>query len=114
VRALSTLDTYALTIVFDWLSHYPYLQNECPLESSVTLPPDLQYEYLPILYSELPPPSQNPPPIRVLLEFIIGLILSNLGIIILLLLIASLIALLMVFGRGKSSEDSQFLSYFPI
>jgi len=104
VLALSTLDIYAVSIVFEWLSHYPQPKNKCPLESSITLPLDIQYEYLPILYSDLPPPSPPASPLRILLEFIFGLIYSNIVIVFMLLLIISLMILLIAIIRVKGTE----------
>ncbi len=101
ILALSTLDLYAVSIVFEWLSHYPGAKNACPLESSITLPPEIQYEFLPISYSDLPPPN---PPYRTILDFISGLILSNLAIIFVLLLFMSLTILLVICTRTKSTQ----------
>ncbi|MEM3078021.1 MAG: matrixin family metalloprotease, partial [Nitrososphaerales archaeon] len=45
VIALSTLDLYGISVVFEWLSHYPYIPNICPSKSSISLPFYIQYEY---------------------------------------------------------------------
>ncbi|MGQ9719675.1 MAG: matrixin family metalloprotease [Nitrososphaerales archaeon] len=102
VRALSTLDLYGVSIVFEWLSHYPEPPNKCPSELSVILPQDIQYEYLPISYADLPP--QSPHSYKTLLDFVLGLINSPHGIVLLLLLSVTLIVLLVAIWRVKSTK----------
>ncbi|MEM3538260.1 MAG: matrixin family metalloprotease [Nitrososphaerales archaeon] len=55
VIALSTLDLYGLSVVFEWLSFYPQMPSICPSKTSLVLPSYIQYEYLPISYKDLPP-----------------------------------------------------------
>jgi len=102
VQALSTLDVYGISIVFSWLSHYPYQPNKCPSKSSITLPQNIQYEYLPISYMDLPPP--NPPLYKTPLDFVIGLISSHPEIVLLLLLSTSLIVLLLSIRKVKGTQ----------
>ncbi|MEM2955329.1 MAG: matrixin family metalloprotease [Nitrososphaerales archaeon] len=104
VIALSTLDLYGISVVFEWLSHYPYIPNICPSKSSISLPFYVQYEYLPISYENLPPPT--PPPYKTLLDFILGLISSPYIIVFLLLLTISLIILSVVIWRAMSTKET--------
>ena len=56
VLGLSTLDLYGLSTVFQWMSNSSN-QPYGPHQSSVTLPSSIQYQYLPISYENLPPPT---------------------------------------------------------
>jgi hypothetical protein len=60
VRAISTLDLYGVGIVFRWMAVSSEFDkaNFGSQIYSVTLPPDIIYEYLPISEENLPPPSQ--------------------------------------------------------
>lgn len=104
VIALSTLDLYGVSVVFEWLSHYPYIPNICPSKSSITLPSYIPYEYLLISYENLPP--QTPPPYKTLLDFILGLISFPYVIILLLLLTISLIILSVVIWRAMNTKET--------
>lgn len=63
VYALSSLDVYALSKVFEWTSNSTQFSslNTCPPESSVTLPSSISYLYLPISDVDLPPPPSQTP-----------------------------------------------------
>ncbi len=104
VIALSTLDLYGVSVVFEWLSHYPYTPNICPSKSSISLPFYVQYEYMPISYENLPP--QTPPPYKTLLDLILGLISPPYVIILLLLLTISLIILSVVIWRAMNTKET--------
>jgi len=104
VIALSTLDLYGVSVVFEWLSHYPYIPNICPSKSSISLPFYVQYGYLPISYEDLPP--QTPPSYKTLLDFILGLISFPYVIILLLLLTISLIILSVVIWRAMNTKET--------
>jgi len=56
VKALSSLDLYALSQSFEWMSNFTQFSssNMCPQESSVTLPSSISYYHLPIAAENLP------------------------------------------------------------
>ena len=59
VRAISTLDVYGVGTVFRWMAYsqeYNSVNQGSPIYS-VTLPPTIDYEYLPISETNLPPQS---------------------------------------------------------
>ena len=59
VRAISTLDVYGVGTVFRWMAYsqeYNSVNQGSPIYS-VTLPPNIDYEYLPISEKNLPPQS---------------------------------------------------------
>jgi hypothetical protein len=59
VRAISTLDLYGVSKVFRWMAfsqEYNSINQGSPI-NSVTLPPNINYEYLPISEKNLPPQS---------------------------------------------------------
>jgi hypothetical protein len=59
VRAISTLDLYGVATVFRWMATAPEFNrtNQGSPIYSVTLPPDIPYEKLPISEENLPPQS---------------------------------------------------------
>ena len=59
VRAISTLDLYGVGTVFRWMALSPEFDqaNQGLPIYSVTLPPNIPYEYLPISEKNLPPQS---------------------------------------------------------
>jgi hypothetical protein len=59
VQGLSTLDVYGVSTVFQWMSKSTVY---VPQTSSVTLPSNIPFRYLPISYENLPPPSPFPSP----------------------------------------------------
>jgi hypothetical protein len=59
VRAISTLDMYGVGTVFRWMAsseEFDKTNQGSPI-NSVTLPPDIAYDYLPISEKNLPPQS---------------------------------------------------------
>lgn len=71
VQALSSLDVYSVSKVFEWMSKSSQFSpsSTCPQESSVTLPSSIPYQYLPISFEDLPPQSQTP--LDYILRFVI-------------------------------------------
>lgn len=64
VEALSTLDLFGVSTVFEWMGS-SFRVPSSPRQSSVTLPSSIAYEYLPVSYEDLPPtptpvPSSSP------------------------------------------------------
>jgi hypothetical protein len=59
VKALSTLDLYGISTVFQWMSNSSG-PPQSPQQSSVTLPLGIQYQYLPTSYGNLPSPTLSP------------------------------------------------------
>lgn len=59
IRAVSTLDAYGVGTVFRWMAHSQEFNSTYQGEPiySVTLPPNIQYEYLPIPQKDMPPES---------------------------------------------------------
>ena len=59
VRALSTLDVYGVARVFRWLAYSPDFNpdNQGNEKFSISLPSNIQYEFLPIAQENLPPQS---------------------------------------------------------
>ena len=59
IRALSTLDVYGIGTVFRWMAYSPEFNSvyQGPPTYSVTLPPRIEYEYVPISEKNLPPQS---------------------------------------------------------
>lgn len=61
VQGVSTLDVYGICTVFQWMSKSSQFNPaNSPQASSVTLPLSIQYQYLPISYENLPPPTLSP------------------------------------------------------
>ena len=56
VKELSSLDLYALSQIFEWMSNSTQFSpsNMCPQKSSVTLPTNISYYQLPIATENLP------------------------------------------------------------
>ena len=59
IRALSTLDLYGVATVFQWMANSTEFTSAGKLRktSSVTLPTDIKFQYLPISSENLPPQS---------------------------------------------------------
>ena len=102
VYALSSLDVYAVSKVFEWMSNSTQFSpsNTCPQESSVTLPSSISYQYLPIPSEALP--SQTP------IEYIIRLLLRP-EILIALLIAVTMLAFLVV-SRRRREEPQEILT----
>lgn len=97
VHALSSLDVYAVSKVFEWMSNSTQFtpSNTCPQDSSVTLPSSISYQYLPISIEDLPPPSSQTP-----LDYILRLLLRP-EILIALLIAVTTVAFLVVSRRRR-------------
>jgi len=104
VHALSTLDVYAVSRVFEWMAKSPQFNppNTCPQKSPVTLPSSIPYRYLPISYEDLPPllPSQTP------LDYILRFILRPEFLIALLIPVTVLIVLVVARRRRKEAQET--------
>ena len=59
VKGLSTLDLYGVSTVFQWMSKSQFNPAYRPQASPVCLPPSIPYQYLPISYENLPPPTSS-------------------------------------------------------
>lgn len=114
VQALSTLDLYGVSTVFHWMSDSPSSPHS-PEQSSVTLPLDVAYQYLPISYDDLPPPGPSPvlpsnlpqtlfTCVETLLTYILRFFLNPLILIPLLVGIAAL--LFIKFGTARVTRKS--------
>ncbi|HLN46577.1 MAG TPA: matrixin family metalloprotease [Candidatus Sulfotelmatobacter sp.] len=59
LRKISTLDVYGLATVFGWMANSTEYNatNQGPDVSSVMLPPNIPYEYLPVSEGNVPPPT---------------------------------------------------------
>ncbi len=84
VQALSTLDLYGVATVFEWMSNSssPY----SPQQSSITLPSNITYQYLPTSEANPSPPSPSSSLIDQLLRFIASGNLGGLPIIIIMII----------------------------
>jgi len=102
IIALSTLDLYGISMVFEWLSRYPQIPNICPSKASITLPSYISYEYLPISYENLPP--QTPP--YTILDYILGILSSPYVTVFLLLLAILLVILAVVVGKAIGNQTT--------
>jgi hypothetical protein len=74
VQGLSTLDVYGVSVVFQWMSRSTQFNPlYVPQKSTVALPSNIQYQYLPISYENLPPSGSGNPsdrPIQTVLTYI--------------------------------------------
>jgi hypothetical protein len=113
VQALSTLDLYGVSTVFQWMSNsfsFPY----SPRQSSVSLPLSITYQHLPVSYEDLPPASPPLSPWQTLLDGIQNLINNVMGLFVrtefVILIVVAAVALLVVafiLGRQqtKTAQD---------
>ncbi len=90
VYALSSLDVYAVSKVFEWMSNSTQFtsSNTCPPESSVTLPSTISYHYMPISVVDLPPPRSQTP-----LDYVTRLLLRPEILITLLIMVTTIVFL---------------------
>ncbi len=101
VRAISTLDVYGVGTVFRWMAdsqEYNSVNQGSPIYS-VTLPPNIDYEYLPISEKNLPPQSTIDQ-IRTFLEDIADYILP-VGLILILLAVTAVSAYVIITRTHK-------------
>lgn len=104
VTALSTLDLYGVSVVFEWLSRHPKMPNICPSKTSLTLPSYIQYEYLPISYEDLP--AQTFPSYDTMLNSILKILGSPYVIVFLLLSTLSLLILAIFIKKTTGSQTT--------
>lgn len=99
VEALSTLDLYGVSTVFQWMENSFRIPSS-PQQSSISLPPGITYQYLPISYEDLPPTPAPPSPLQTLSTYIQNLINNLVSLVLrpefLILIIAAALALLVV------------------
>jgi predicted Zn-dependent protease len=99
VQALSTLDLYGVSTVFQWMSN-SFSFPHSPQQSSVSLPSSIAYQYLQISYEDLPPTSPSLSPWQTLLTGIQNLINNVMSLIMrpefLILIVVAAVALLVV------------------
>jgi len=116
VRALSTLDLYGVATVFQWMSNSVEFTSAGKLRktSSVTLPTDIEFQYLPISTENLPPQSFLDWFLSVSQSFLIYILHFILSPEFLILSLGALIALLIVMilslarrRRGKQQVQIQ-------
>lgn len=101
IRSISTLDVYAVVNIFGWMSVSLQFNpaNQEMLPSSISLPTEINYEYLEISEENLPPPSFFDPiadPIRnILSAFFDYVIVPTNFVLFLLIMFALILAMIM-------------------
>src|SRR3990170_1823717 len=107
VEGLSTLDLYGVSTVFQWMSNSsraPY----SPQQSSVTLPSNITYRYLPISNEDLPPASPYSSLWQTLLTYIQKLISYTTGLVtrpeVLTILVVILVLLVIAFLSARPQK----------
>jgi predicted Zn-dependent protease len=107
VQGLSTLDLYGVSTVFQWMSNssnHPY----SPQQSSVTLPSNITYRYLPISNEDLPPASPYSSLWQTLLTYIQKLISYTTGLVtrpeVLTILVVILVLLVIAFLSARPQK----------
>lgn len=116
VQGISSLDVYGVSMVFAWMSQSTQFNPAyIPQESSVTLPSSIPYQFLPISYENLPPPSSANPSsstvqtvltyIRALSNYVVQFVLRPEFLIPLLMaILALLITEILLCHKRKKSE----------
>lgn len=99
-RAISTLDTYGVALVFGWManSNQPNMGENWPKTTLVMLPDEIEYQHFEIMEKNIPPYSNLEPilgPLRVILEIILMFIPLELLIISIVVVIVLVIILLL-------------------
>jgi predicted Zn-dependent protease len=99
-RAISTLDTYGVALVFGWManSNQPNPGENWPKTTSAMLPAEIEYQHFEIMEKNIPPYSNLEPiigPLRVILEIILMFIPLELLITIVAVMIILVVALLL-------------------
>ena len=100
VKPLSSLDLYALSQIFEWVSNSTQFSssNMCPQEASLTLPSGISYIHLLIAAENLPVyVPQN------LAEFVVGLFVRP-EILVTILVVVTLLAVVIVVKRRKKQQ----------
>ena len=112
ILAISTLDTYGVSRIFQWIPNpsqfYPV--NRWLNELSITLPQNIEYEYLPISEEYLPPPQSVFEPIlnplQTILSYLVEFVLKPeiLGTII--VAIAGLVMVVLITRKLKKEQTN--------
>ena len=102
IRSISTLDLYAVAKIFGWMSVSPQFSpaNQDILPSSISLPSEINYEYLEISEENLPPPSFFDPiadPIRRLLSAFFDYVLVPRNFLLFVLIVFALIVAMIMY-----------------
>lgn len=98
VKPLSSLDLYALSQIFEWMSNSTQSSssNMCPQESSLILPSNISYFQLPIAAENIPIyVPQN------FAEYVVGLFVRPEILLLILVAVTSLVVVVVVRGRKK-------------
>jgi len=110
VQAISTLDMYGVATIFQWISNpsqfYPV--NRWLKTSSVTLPSNIEYEYLPISDENLPTQLFLDPhlmPIQIFLEYFTEFTLRPEFLISILVILVLAVVILLIPKRRKAEND---------
>jgi predicted Zn-dependent protease len=111
VRAVSTLDVYGVAAIFQWIpnSSQFYPVNKWLRTSSVSLPPTIEYEYLPISDENLPPQSFLDPiliPIQTFLDDFLEFILRPEFSIPMLVIVVVAVAIMLIPNRRKIEHNT--------
>jgi len=101
VKPLSSLDLYAFSQIFEWMSNSTQFSssNMCPQVSSLTLPSRISYVHLPIAAENLPiyPPQS-------LVEYAVGLFLRPEILAAILVAVTSLAVVVIMVKRRKKPQ----------
>lgn len=120
IRAISVLDAYGVAAVFRWM------QRQL-IESSITLPSNIEYQYLPISDENLPPLQSSPASVsntlQTVLYGIVEFVMSTEFLVLVLLVIIGLLVAALLFttrrrrkegrthGNPSQSKNLTFLTY---
>ncbi len=98
VKPLSSLDLYAFSQNFKWLTNSSEFtfSNTCPQESIITLPSNISYVHFPIAKENLPDSSQN------LIEYNTELFESPEILAIIIIVVSLLITTVIIYKKGKN------------
>ena len=102
VRPLSSLDLYALSQSFEWLSNSTELSasDMCPQEGSLSLPSNISYVHFPIAEENLPSPTpQN------LTEYVVELFLRPEVLAAIVIAVTLLVVAVIIIKRRKKPQE---------
>lgn len=102
VKPLSSLDLYALSQNFEWLTNSTQFSSSdtCPQESSLTLPSSISYGHFPIAAENLPPSTpQN------LIEYTVGLFIRPEILTTILIAVTLLVVAVIIVKRRKKPQE---------
>ena len=109
IRSISTLDVYTVAKIFGWMSVSLQFNpaNQEMLPSSISLPSEINYEYLEISENNLPPPSFFDPiadPIRRILSAFFDYVLIPRNFVLFLLVMFALILAMIVYRTTRPKK----------